>query len=164
MDKLIKLADISFCGVYRYSLSRIWDESKPYVLFIGLNPSTADENKDDPTIKRCVDYAKRWGYGGLKMANLFAYRATQPSDLKKAKNPIGVDNDSYIKQLSNNAGITIVAWSDDGIYLDRDKEVIKFIDNPMCLNINKSGQPSHPLYQKKTLKPKPYEIYHEKNL
>jgi hypothetical protein len=161
---MIMSAELSNCRAYRYSLSRIWDKSKPYVLFIGLNPSTADENTDDPTIKRCVDYARRWGYGGLKMANLFAFRATLPSDLKKASEPIGIDNDSHIKELSKDAEITVVAWSDDGIYLDRDKEVIKFIDNPMCLNINKSGQPSHPLYQKKTLKPKPYEIYHEKNL
>lgn len=126
------------------------------MLFIGLNPSTADENKDDQTIRRCIDYAQRWGYGGLKMANLFAYRATLPSDLKKAKEPIGVDNNGYIKELSKGAAITIVAWSNDGSYLDRDKDVLKLIEEPMCLNINKSGQPSHPLYQKKELQPKPY--------
>lgn len=142
--------------MYRYGLSRVWDKSKPYALFIGLNPSTADENKDDPTIKKCVDYVLKWGYGGLKMTNLFAYRATLPSDLRKAKEPIGVDNDKYIKELSKSAAITIVAWSNDGSYLDRDKEVLRLIKNPMCLNINKSGQPSHPLYQKKELQPKPY--------
>jgi len=141
---------------YRYSLSRIWDKSKPCVLFIGLNPSTADDNEDDPTIKRCIDYANRWGYGGLKMANLFAYRSTLPSNLKKAKNPIGVDNDRHIKELSKEAAITVIAWSDNGSYLDRDKEVLKLIEEPMCLNINKSGQPSHPLYQKKDLQLKPY--------
>jgi hypothetical protein len=161
---MLKDASFSKDRVYRYSLSRIWDESKPYVLFIGLNPSTADENINDRTIGRCIDYAERWGYGGLKMANLFAYRATQPSDLKKAKDPIGVDNDSYIKQLSSNAGTTVVAWSDDGIYLDRVKEVLKLINSAMCLNINKSGEPSHPLYQKKTLNPKPYKIHSEKSL
>jgi hypothetical protein len=154
---MVKSAELSNCRTYRYSLSRIWDKSKPYVLFIGLNPSTADENKDDPTIRRCINYAKDWGYGGLKMVNLFAYRATLPSDLKKHNNPIGVDNDKYITKLSKNSGETIVAWSDDGDYLNRDKEVLKLIKKPMCLNINKSGQPSHPLYQNKTLKPKVYE-------
>lgn len=144
--------------IYRYSLCRIWDESKPYVLFIGLNPSTADENKDDPTIRRCINYAKYWGYGGLKVANLFAYRATLPTDLKQAKNPIGADNDKHIKQLSANAEITIVAWSNDGSYLDRDKGILGLIKNPMCININKSGQPSHPLYQKKSLIPQPYNF------
>ena len=153
---MVKSAELSNCRAYRYSLSRIWDKSKPYVLFIGLNPSTADENTDDPTIKRCVDYARRWGYGGLKMANLFAFRATLPSDLKKASEPIGIDNDSHIKELSKNAEITVVAWSDDGSYLNRFEDVLKIITNPMCLNINKSGQPSHPLYQKKTLLPKLY--------
>jgi len=153
---MIKEALLSEDRVYRYSLSRIWDKSKPYLLFIGLNPSTADENEDDPTIKRCIDYADRWGYGGLKMANLFAYRATLPSDLKKSKNPIGVDNNIYIKELSKGAGMTIVAWSNEGSYLNRDKEVLKLIKEPMCLNINKSGQPAHPLYQKKDIHLKPY--------
>ena len=113
-----KDAFLSEDRMYRYGLSRVWDKSRPYVLFIGLNPSTADENKDDPTIRRCVDYVCKWGYGGLKMANLFAYRATLPSDLRKAKEPIGVDNDKYIKELSKSAAITIVAWGNDGSYLD----------------------------------------------
>jgi hypothetical protein len=140
---MIRSAVLSNCRKYRYSLSRSWDESKPYALFIGLNPSTADENEDDPTIKRCIDYTNRWGYGGLKIVNLFSYRATLPSDLKKAENPIGVDNDIYIKELVKEAAITIVAWSNDGSYLDRNKDVLKLIKEPMCLNINKSGQPSH---------------------
>lgn len=63
---------------YRYVLSRIWDESKPMVMIIGLNPSTADETKNDPTIIRCIDFAKSWGYGGVYMLNLFAFRATLP--------------------------------------------------------------------------------------
>jgi len=151
-----KSAVLSKDRIYRYSLSRVWDESKPYVLFIGLNPSTADEREDDPTIKRCIDYANRWGYGGLQMANLFAYRATLPSDLKQTKKPVGVDNDRFIRELFRNAEMTIVAWGDDGTYLDRNIEVLKIIESPMCLKINKSRQPAHPLYQKKDLKPIPY--------
>ena len=77
-------AVFSPCRTYRYALSRVWAADKPYALFIGLNPSTADETLDDPTIRRCIDFAKRWGYGGLVMANLFAYRATEPSEMKAA--------------------------------------------------------------------------------
>jgi hypothetical protein len=142
--------------VYRYSLSRVWDNSKPYVLFVGLNPSTADENKDDPTIRKCINYAKYWGYGGLRMANLFAFRATLPIDLKQANKPVGIDNDRHIKSLSKGADMIVIAWGNDGSYLGRDKEVLKLIKSPMCLNINKSRQPSHPLYQKKIISPQLY--------
>jgi len=162
-EEIIRSAELSDCRNYRYSLSRVWDESKPYVLFIGLNPSTADESEDDPTIRKCINYAKIWGYGGLKMANLFAYRATLPSDLKKSENPTGLENNSYIRELSSKAGITIIAWSNDGAYLNRDKEVLKLISNPMCLKINKSGQPSHPLYQKNNLQPIPYGFKRNSN-
>ncbi len=144
-------ATLSNCRSYRYSLSRVWDKSKPFVLFIGLNPSTADENENDPTINRCIDYAKRWGYGGLKMANLFAFRATLPKDLKLAKNPIGNENNKYIKQLSNDAELVVVAWGNDGNYLNRYHEVLNLLKSPMCLKINKSGQPAHPLYQAKNI-------------
>jgi hypothetical protein len=82
---------------YRYVLSRIWDESKPMVVIIGLNPSTADEKDDDNTITKCINFAKQWGYGGLYMLNLFAFRATSPSDMFNADSPIGDENDKYIK-------------------------------------------------------------------
>ena len=74
---MIREDSLSKDKIYRYSLSRVWGNSKPYVLFIGLNPYTADENTDDPTTKRCIDYAKRWGYGGLRMANLFGFSLKQ---------------------------------------------------------------------------------------
>ena len=79
MSFIYKNATFSSCRAYRYSLSRIWDKKKKLVLLIGLNPSTADEKVDDPTIRRCVNYAKNWGYGGFLMVNLFAYRTTLPS-------------------------------------------------------------------------------------
>ena len=142
--------------MYRYSLSRVWNKSKPCILFIGLNPSTADENNDDRTIKKCIKYAKHWGYGGLKMANLFAYRATLPSELKKHSNPVGADNNEYISKLSMSVESVVVAWGNDGAYLGRDKEVLDLIDNPMCLVINKTGLPAHPLYQKMNTRLKPY--------
>ena len=88
-----KNAIFSDCRKYRYVLSRTWNDKKKTILFIGLNPSTADEKIDDPTIRRCINYAQNWGYGSLLMVNLFAYRATIPTELKNVKNPIGNDND-----------------------------------------------------------------------
>jgi len=147
-----KKATFSDCRKYRYALSRTWNGKKKTILFIGLNPSTADEKIDDPTIRRCINYAQNWGYGSLLMVNLFAYRATMPSELKNAINPIGNDNDLYIIELSKKADLAVAAWGNKGTLLNRDKEVKKIIPNLMCLKINKSGQPAHPLYQKKDLK------------
>jgi len=147
-----KNAIFSDCRKYRYALSRTWNGKKKTILFIGLNPSTANEKIDDPTIRRCINYAQNWGYGSLLMVNLFAYRATMPSELKNVKNPIGNDNDLHIIELSKKADIAVAAWGNEGTLLNRDKEVKKILPNLMCLKINKSGQPSHPLYQKKDLK------------
>jgi len=147
-----KNATFSDCRKYRYALSRTWNGKKKTILFIGLNPSTANEKIDDPTIRRCINYAQNWGYGSLLMVNLFAYRATMPSELKNVKNPIGNDNDLHIIELSKKADIAVAAWGNEGTLLNRDKEVKKILPNLMCLKINKSGQPSHPLYQKKDLK------------
>ena len=147
-----KNATFSDCRKYRYGLSRTWNGKKKTILFIGLNPSTANEKIDDPTIRRCINYAQNWGYGSLLMVNLFAYRATMPSELKNVKNPIGNDNDLHIIELSKKADIAVAAWGNEGTLLNRDKEVKKILPNLMCLKINKSGQPAHPLYQKKDLK------------
>ena len=147
-----KNATFSDCRKYRYALSRTWDGKKKTVLFIGLNPSTADEKIDDPTIRRCINYAQNWGYGSLLMVNLFAYRATIPTELKNVKNPIGNDNDLHITELLKKADLAVAAWGNEGSLLNRDKDVKKIIPKLMCLKINKSGQPAHPLYQKKDLK------------
>ncbi|HEC24975.1 MAG TPA: DUF1643 domain-containing protein, partial [bacterium] len=100
-------ANLSECRKYRYALWRTWDELKPCAMFIGLNPSTADETEDDPTIKRCINYSKDWGYGGLCMVNLFAFRATSPSDMRASIEPIGSDNDEWIQKLSKEAGVIV---------------------------------------------------------
>ena len=147
-----KNATFSDCRKYRYGLSRTWNGKKKTILFIGLNPSTADEKIDDPTIRRCINYAQNWGYGSLLMVNLFAYRATLPTELKNVKNPIGNDNDLHILELSKKADLAVAAWGNEGTLLNRDKEIKKILPNLMCLKINKSGQPAHPLYQKKDLK------------
>ncbi len=146
-------AILSECRKYRFALWRTWDDSKPYVMFVGLNPSTADENTDDPTLTRCINYAKSWGFGGVCMANLFAYRATEPKDMKAAKNPIGYDNNEWLKKLSKEAGLVVAAWGNDGSYQGRSEQVKQLLPNIHCLKINKSGEPAHPLYQKSNLKP-----------
>jgi hypothetical protein len=143
-------AQFSECRKYRYALWRIWDESKPYVMFIGLNPSTADESEDDPTIKRCVDFAKSWGYGGLCMTNLFAYRSTDPAKLQIEQDPIGFENDNWLRNLSKSAGVVVAAWGNGGAYLGRSKEVTSMIKNLKCIKLNKTGEPAHPLYQPRT--------------
>lgn len=150
-------AQLSSCRTYRYALTRTWDESKPYALFVCLNPSTADETDNDPTLRRCMDFAQSWGYGGLCMGNLFAFRATQPDDLIKSPNPIGDDNDYWLKRLSKNAGVVIAGWGNHGVFLNRSAEVLKNMPELRCLKINKSGQPSHPLYLKKELAPIRYK-------
>ena len=151
MSYIYKNATFSSCRKYRYSLYRIWDKKKKLILFIGLNPSTADEKSDDPTIRRCSNYAKNWGYGGFMMANLFAYRSSLPCNLKKVKYPVGKDNDKYIVTLSKKADITVAAWGNYGNLFNRDKQILNIIPYLMCLKINKSGQPAHPLYLKKDL-------------
>ena len=123
-------------------------------MIIGLNPSTADESLDDPTIRRCKRFAKEWGFGGLCMVNLFALRATKPKELIINSSPIGNKNDNFIKSLSRKAGMILVAWGNKGTYKNRDKEVCNLItDKIYCLGITKENQPKHPLYIKSTVKP-----------
>ena len=141
-----KSAEFSPCRDYRYSLWRWWDKSKGYALFIGLNPSTADETNDDPTVRRCINFAKKWGYGGLCMANLFAVRSPYPWFIKCAHNPVGPENNKHLEKVAKDADVVIAAWGNDGSYMDRDDEVKKLFPNMMCLKKNKNGSPGHPLY------------------
>ena len=106
---------------YRYLLSRIWNPPKGFALFVCLNPSTADENTDDPTIRRCIRFAGSWGYGGMKMVNLFALRSANPKALYSRDDPIGPENSKYIGIESETALVTIAAWGVHGVYMDRDR-------------------------------------------
>ena len=108
---MIKDAFLSKDGLYRYALWRVWDDSVPQAMFIGLNPSTAEESNDDKTLRRCISFSKAWGYGGVCMANLFAFRATDPDDMKLARDPVGPENDSWIIQLASEADIVVAALS-----------------------------------------------------
>lgn len=146
-------ANFSRCRTYRYALWRSWDEHKPYAMIIGLNPSTADEVEDDPTLIRCINFAKSWGYGGVCMTNLFAYRATDPNDMKAAADPVGASNNRWLTRLAKEAGIVVAAWGNDGSYLNRASQIKNKIPNLYCLKMNKSGEPAHPLYLRAELKP-----------
>lgn len=151
-----KSAILSADRKYRYVLTRIWDETKPTVVFIGLNPSTADEETDDQTIRKCIAYAKRWGYGKLIMVNLFAFRSTDPSLLKKVEDPVGPDNDSYIQKYVSESDLVIACWGNQINLLNRDKNLMDMVPNLFCLQRNKNGTPHHPLYLSKDITPVPY--------
>jgi hypothetical protein len=134
--------------LYRYTLWREWRPRKTneYAMFIGLNPSTADETKDDPTIRKCIGFAKRWGYGALCMTNLFAFRATDPRKMKAHPKPIGPDNDRWLTACAREAAVIVAAWGVHGEFLGRDGDVINLIDNLHCLRLTQDCLPEHPLY------------------
>ena len=140
-----KQANISKDKIYRYTLSRTWDSTKPTVLFIGLNPSIADENVDDPTVTRCINFAKDWGYGTLLMANLFAYRSTYPKEIYLIDDPIGKDNDYYLLECVKQSDLIIACWGNNGTYMGREKIIKELVPNLYCLQKNKNGTPHHPL-------------------
>lgn len=151
-------AKFSKCRKYRYALWRTWDDTKPLVMIIGLNPSTADETENDPTITRCINFAKSWGYGGVCMANLFAFRATEPNDMKASPEPVGLDNDAWLVKLSKEADIVVAAWGNHGSFLKRSNIVKDALSSLYFIKMNKSGEPAHPLYLKSNLKPLPWGL------
>jgi hypothetical protein len=146
-------ATLSPCRTYRYSLWRVWEPDKGMVAFCGLNPSTADETVDDPTIRRCIGFARDWGYGGLYMLNLFAFRATDPKVMKAATDPVGPDNDATLVSYQKQGVLIVAAWGNDGVFKGRAQHVLKnvLVHGPVkCLGRTKDGCPKHPLYLPKT--------------
>lgn len=111
-----------------------------------LNPSTADATTDDPTIRRCIGFAKAWGCGSLSVVNLFAYRATSPKELKLVPDPIGLFNYHFVQQASQQAAITVAAWGIHGGQLHQGQTVLSMLKNPQCLGLTSAGHPKHPLY------------------
>ncbi len=150
-------AVFSPCGRYRYKLWRVWDPDRPLgcVMFLMLNPSTATDTEDDPTIRRCVGYARSWGYGGLCVGNLFAYRATDPTALRRAAHPVGPDNDRALRAMVAQCGLVVAAWGSHGAkYVQRVQEVLNLVRQPLyCLRPLRSGHPAHPLRQRKDIRP-----------
>lgn len=136
--------------VYRYRLWRHWSEG-PTMAVIGLNPSTADETQDDPTIRRCIGFAKREGCGRLEMLNLFGLRSTDPTQLSLVEfDPIGPDNDDTIMAIAGAADVVVAAWGAEKYAVARARDVTAMLAAAQvpvrCLGRTASGAPRHPLY------------------
>ena len=178
-DYIAAGANVSACGTYRYSLYREWrgthdpknwewfdrDYGEPKsCVFVMLNPSTADGQTDDPTIRRCVGFAKAMNYERIDVLNLFAFRATNPKQLltlNHSDNPVGVHNQRYFNEVIPHAGIVIAAWGAHGSHIGQDETVLGWIEERtnlpvQCLGITKEGHPRHPLYLPSTARPMPF--------
>lgn len=154
MLDLTQPAVISEDSRYRYFLSRTLSPVGKRVAFVGLNPSTADEKINDPTIRRCMDFAVRWGGCSLWMVNLFAYRATKPSVLQSVLDPIGEHADAWLDAVVSQADIVVAAWGNHGQYMNRAASVLaKHGHKLTALTLTKRGMPGHPLYIKAETKP-----------
>lgn len=143
-------AQFSECRKYRYALWRIWDSSKPAVMFIGLNPSTADETANDPTIKRVISITKNLGYGGVVMCNCFPFISTNPANLQDSGN-LDLNNITLI-EWGRYCKDVVFAWGNFKIVIatGRDKALFRQFPNAMALHINANGSPKHPLYCKQS--------------
>lgn len=150
-------ATFSRCKQYRYQLERSWGvrtSRKSTVVFIGLNPSTADATTDDPTIRKCIAYARAWQFNKLIMINLFAWRATDPTELLQSEDPIGKQNDIHMSRAVASGSLILACWGEYGSLLNRADEVRARIPRHLyCLRTNASGQPTHPLYLPAALTP-----------
>ena len=145
-------AVLSSDGVYRYRLGRTWDPALPPAVWIMLNPSTADANQDDPTIRRVVRFSTGLRFpdvGGIVVANLYAYRATRPADLWQADDPVGPDNDAHLRELLATGGPVVAAWGANA-RPGRVDQVAGMAGvrgvKLYCLGTTKDGAPRHPLY------------------
>jgi|GEM_PF-144064 hypothetical protein len=146
----------SACSQYRYRLTRTWGPAA-HVVFIGLNPSTADAAQDDPTIRRCAAFARSWGFDGLIMLNAWAFRSTQPRDLLLTPDPNGPRNDHVIRRTCRTAPLIIAAWGNH-CHPDRQRQLLQLTGPLHCLARNRNGQPAHPLYLKSSLQPQPWSL------
>lgn len=152
-------AVFSPCCRWRYRLWRRWGDG-PMINFLMLNPSTADAFANDPTVARCQRRARDWGYGGLHVTNLFAWRATDPAALREAADPVGADNDAYILEVAEESACIVCAWGVHGRYQQRGACVTRSLEQAgiqlYCLQLTASGEPGHPLYLGDQPGPVPY--------
>lgn len=159
-------AEFSPCGLYRYRLWRAWNAELPAMVFVMLNPSTADAHVNDPTIRKCIGFAQRNGCGGIVVVNLFAFRATNPRDLRQAGWPTGPDNVLWLDQAlsitAQSDDMLVCAWGanargrpDPWLFLETARS---FGAKPMALNLLSDGTPSHPLMLPSCCKPQPYLV------
>jgi hypothetical protein len=150
----------SDCENYRFLLTRTWDEG-PRALFIMLNPSTATEFQNDPTVERCERRARALGYGAFRVTNIFAWRATDPRDMRAAPDPVGAENDRAILDSLDWADMVICAWGNHGLHQERGRRVETLLRNTgrrlHHLGLTGQGQPKHPLYIGYDQQPQPWQ-------
>ncbi len=160
-DRTTRTARFSADRRYRYELCITWGDGGRYLLLVMLNPSTADEYANDPTVERCERRARMLGFDGLIVVNLFAWRATDPADMLAAAEPAGMENDETILACAARAAMIICAWGKDGGHRGRDGEVTKLLAS-YCLYAlkvsDKTGMPWHPLYLKYELQPTVWRV------
>ncbi len=154
-------AEIDPTGAYRYDLRRQWGLDEPRIVnFLMLNPSKADAFLGDPTLTRCINYATTWGFDGLVITNLFAYRSTDPDQLRVVSDPVGPENDSYIARWAEAADLVVTAWGAGGRYMNRDRLILAKLAEmgvePHALKLTAGDYPCHPLRLAKSLLPIPY--------
>ena len=144
------VAVYSRCERYRYALTRVWDPQGARATFLMLNPSTATEVQNDPTVERCERRARALGFGAFRVCNIFAWRDTDPRDLKRAEDPVGPLNDKAILEGAAWSGMVICAWGSHGAHLQRGRHVARLLSGSdaelTCLGETKHGHPKHPLY------------------
>lgn len=155
------IAVYSDCENYRYLLTRVWSEGGQKALFVMLNPSTATEVQNDPTVERCERRARALGFGGFRVTNIFAFRATDPRVMRAQPDPIGPDNDDAITQSAAAwADRIICAWGTHGAHLNRGLQVealLRATNRPLfTLGLTQGGQPKHPLYIGYDTQPEPW--------
>lgn len=145
---------------YRYLLWREWQIYAPRIVFVMLNPSTADATRDDPTIRRCISFARRWSFGSLDVVNLFAYRATEPAMLAQVDDPVGPDNEFHLKRAIMRADKIVLAWGNHGTLREQHAVFERSFPGEtfFCLGLTQAGHPKHPLYVPLGTIPLPYEI------
>lgn len=145
---MISSAIFDASRTYRYRLSRVWNDSLSADGFIMLNPSTADEFQDDATIRKCVGFAQRWGYGGVEVGNLYAMCSSDPSALIRASAPVGSENDQHLCELASSVSRVVVAWGNGPDPLSRAAIVPSVLHTSgvpvFCLGFTSMGRPKHP--------------------
>lgn len=139
-----RTAVISYCGLYRYELTRTWHEGRKTLVFLMLNPSIGDHERDDPTLWKCMTIADREGYGGIYVANLFAFRSTDPKALELVSDPVGPDNDDCLRNIVRfGASCVVAAWGANKVG-SREKDILDMFPRLYCLGRNRDGSPRHP--------------------
>lgn len=151
-ESLTKSAEFSVCGTYRYQLGRLWGAGRSPLGWIMLNPSTADADLDDPTIRRCMGFARVWGYDGILVGNLYALRSTDPSVLATHSDPSGPENHRWIGHIARTCHDVVCAWGAHRMATTRALSMVELVQangaQAWCLGTTKGGHPRHPLYVK----------------